>query len=85
MIDKPAVTSREDLKRLEEVIQRGKIQVGMLLTERFRPSIYTLKKLIRKGEIGEIVNIAMRKPHRLRPEERPQWHFFQTTVRGGCH
>lgn len=75
MLDKPAVANREDFNRLLEVIERGKIQVGMLLTERFRPSIYTLRNMIQSGQLGDVVNISMRKPHRLTPQNRPQWHF----------
>jgi predicted dehydrogenase len=82
MVDKPAVTSRQGYERLEKVVQREKIHVGMLLTERFRSSIYTLKKKINQGELGEIVNIGMRKPHRLRPASRPQW-FFSKEQCGG--
>jgi len=75
MIDKPAVTNREDLARLEAVVNRGAIQVGMLLTERFRASLSTLKKQLDEGAIGELISISMRKPHLLNPKQRPSWHF----------
>jgi predicted dehydrogenase len=82
MVDKPAVTSRGGYEKLEKVIHRGNIRVGMLLTERFRSSIYTLKQKIDQGELGEIVHIGMRKPHRLTPASRPQW-FFSKEQCGG--
>jgi len=82
MIDKPAATNRRDYERLRGVVERGKIQVGMLLTERFHPAIYTLKRLIDQGELGRLVSIGMRKPHKLNPELRPQW-FFSKTQCGG--
>ncbi|UOQ47646.1 Gfo/Idh/MocA family oxidoreductase [Gracilibacillus caseinilyticus] len=75
MIDKPAVTNRKDFERLKAVAERGKMQIGMLLTERFRPSIYTVKKQIDDGRLGDIVSISMRKPHQLNPAKRPPWHF----------
>lgn len=75
MIDKPAATSRAGLARLKAVLDRGKIQVGMLLTERYRSSIIAMKELIHSGKLGKVVHIAMRKPHRLTPANRPQWHF----------
>lgn len=75
MIDKPAVTSRDGLDRLKAVLNRGRIEVGMLLTERFRPEIRTLKRLIDEGSFGELVHISMRKPHQLNPTKRPAWHF----------
>lgn len=82
MIDKPAVTSRSGLDRLKAVVSRGKIQVGMLLTERFRSSLYTLKTIMDNGELGDIVSISMRKPHRLTPQNRPAWHFSKDQCGG---
>lgn len=75
MVDKPIVTNKEDFTRVQNVINRGKIQIGMLFTERFRPALNTVKEKITQGDIGEIVSIEMRKPHRLKPDERPGWHF----------
>ncbi|MDF2963039.1 MAG: oxidoreductase, partial [Paenibacillus sp.] len=75
MLDKPLITCREGLERLEAVFNRGSIQVGMLLTSRDRRSIYTLKQKIDEGRLGEIVSITMRKPHRLSPASRQPWHF----------
>ncbi|AJY75158.1 Gfo/Idh/MocA family protein [Paenibacillus beijingensis] len=82
MLDKPAVTSAEGLERLKAVIGRGRIQVGMLLTERFHPAIYTLKQQIKQGVLGDIVTIGMRKPHRLDAAKRPAW-FFSKRQSGG--
>lgn len=75
MIDKPAVTDRAGLIRLRGLLDRGRIEVGMMLTERFRPSIHTVHGMIRAGELGDIIHISMRKPHRLNLETRPAWHF----------
>lgn len=75
MIDKPAVTDRAGLIRLRGLLDRGRIEVGMMLTERFRPSIHTVHGMIRAGELGDIIHISIRKPHRLNPETRPAWHF----------
>ncbi|GIP37646.1 oxidoreductase [Paenibacillus sp. J31TS4] len=75
MVDKPAVTTTGALERLKAVVERGRIQVGMLLTERFRPSVQALKACIDRGELGDLVHVAMRKPHRLNPGKRPKWHF----------
>jgi predicted dehydrogenase len=82
MLDKPAATSREGYRRLEAVNGRGRIHIGMLLTERFSPPIYTLKKQIDRSALGRIVGIGMRKPHRLTPDKRPQW-FFSKEQSGG--
>lgn len=82
MVDKPAVTNRRDYDRLKALINRNNITVGMLLTERFHPAIYTLKKQIDQGVLGEIVSIGMRKPHLLNAVERPAW-FFSKEQCGG--
>ncbi|RKP51407.1 gfo/Idh/MocA family oxidoreductase [Cohnella endophytica] len=82
MVDKPAVTNRTGYERLKAVADRGEIQVGMLLTERFQPAIHTLKKLIDQGELGRLISIGMRKPHLLRKENRPPW-FFSKERNGG--
>lgn len=82
MVDKPAIVNARDLQRLQAVIERGRIQVGMLLTERFHPAVYTLKQLIEQQQLGEIVSISMRKPHRLNAATRPDW-FFNKEQCGG--
>jgi predicted dehydrogenase len=82
MLDKPAVTNRDGLERLEAVAARGRIQIGMLLTERFCSAIYTLKQQIDQGVIGDVVSIGMRKPHRLNASYRPSW-FFSREQSGG--
>lgn len=82
MVDKPAVTDEDGLERLKQVARRGAIQVGMLLTERFHPAIYTLKRHIDQGKLGTLVGIGMRKPHRLNPASRPDW-FFSKEKSGG--
>ncbi|WP_284639255.1 Gfo/Idh/MocA family protein [Paenibacillus silviterrae] len=82
MIDKPAVTSADGLERLKAVIERERIQIGMLLTERFHPAVYTLKQHIDQGLLGDIVSVGMRKPHRLDAEKRPEW-FFSKQQSGG--
>lgn len=65
MVDKPVAVSPDGLQRLKAVVGRENIQIGMLLTERFHPAIYTLKKQIVRGALGDIVTVGMRKPHRL--------------------
>lgn len=75
MLDKPIVTNRDQLNRLEAVMSRGRIQIGVLLTERFRPAVVTLKRMVEAGELGRLISITMRKPHRLSPGQRHDWHF----------
>lgn len=82
MLDKPAVTNRDGLERLRQATERGNIEIGMLLTQRFHPAVFTLKHLIDEGVLGRLVSISMRKPHRLGAAGRPRW-FFDRALSGG--
>ncbi|WP_262679479.1 Gfo/Idh/MocA family protein [Paenibacillus sp. J5C2022] len=82
MVDKPAVVDAAGLARLNSVVERGRIQVGMLLTERFHPAIHKAQQLIAAGTLGEIVSVTMRKPHKLNASLRPDW-FFDKVRCGG--
>jgi predicted dehydrogenase len=82
MTDKPIVTSIKQYDRLERIIRRNQIQVGMMLTERFQPVFQTLKRMVDERKFGEITHISMRKPHRLSKAKREPW-FFSKTLSGG--
>lgn len=82
MTDKPIASRAEHLERFRQVVERGKITVGMMLTERFEPAYYTLKTLIDRGELGELTDFAFLKPHKANKPQRPDW-FFDKSVNGG--
>ncbi|MDG0810114.1 Gfo/Idh/MocA family protein [Cohnella rhizosphaerae] len=82
MVDKPAVTDRAGLERLRGIVGRGRIEVGMLLVQRFNAGVLTLKALIDEGALGRLVSLDMRKPHRLNAGDRPGW-FFDHSRSGG--
>lgn len=82
MVDKPAVTNAAQLERLLKILKAGRIQVGMLLTERFHPAIVAIKQQLDHGAVGEIISIQIRKPHRLSADNRPDW-FFSKQRSGG--
>lgn len=82
MADKPAVVDEDQYKRLEQVIKRGQIQVGLMLSVRFMPAVYTLKKLIDKGAIGQLISVEIFNPHKLIPDSRAGW-FFDKKQNGG--
>jgi predicted dehydrogenase len=73
--DKPIVTNMEDFHRLKKIMDEGAIEVGLMLTERFSPPIYTLKKMIQEGVLGELISFSTTKPHRLNEKSRAPWHF----------
>lgn len=82
MVDKPIITNQVQYERLEKVVTNNRIQVGLMLTERFQPAFNTLKTMIDDKEFGVITHIYMRKPHRLLKEKREEW-FFSKELSGG--
>ncbi|TMV51388.1 Gfo/Idh/MocA family oxidoreductase [Paenibacillus mesophilus] len=75
LLDKPAVTDRSGLRRLEAVAERGKIQIGLMLPKRFWGLLTALKREIEAGAIGGLVHIYVSSPHKLVPTSRDAWHF----------
>jgi predicted dehydrogenase len=82
LADKPIVVNMEDYKRLEKVVQEGKIQVGLQLTERYDPAVYTLRNLISEGKLGDLVSFTSFGPHKLVKNSRPAWHFVEEQCGG---
>jgi predicted dehydrogenase len=82
MTDKPVAVDFEALDRLKKVMDRGRIQTGMMLTERFSPPLYTLRQMIGEGILGDIMDFTFLKPHKLNRTDRPGW-FFRKSVNGG--
>ncbi|MDF2660864.1 MAG: oxidoreductase [Paenibacillus sp.] len=75
MLDKPAVTDRDGLQRLEAVAERGAIQIGLMLPKRFSGAMTVLKREIVAGTLGKVVHIHISSPHKLMPSARDAWHF----------
>lgn len=65
MADKPLVTTQEALDRVEEAVGKRGVKLSMLLSLRFSSGYYTLKKVVERGEVGEVVNIWATRPHKL--------------------
>lgn len=73
--DKPIVVNYEQYNKLEKIIEEGNIEIGLMLTVRFMPQVYKVKQLIDNGIIGDLINVEIFSPHKLRANERPAWHF----------
>ncbi|MDF2723155.1 MAG: oxidoreductase [Paenibacillus sp.] len=74
-LDKPVIADRAGLEKLEAVVKRGNIQIGLMLPKRFYGLLRTLKQEIEAGTLGNIVHLHMRSPHKLLPATRDAWHF----------
>jgi len=75
--DKALVINRKGLEKLEKIIERDQIKIGMILDFRYNGLAQQLKEEIEKGTLGKIVNIIFMMPHKLRPEIRPEWFWDQ--------
>lgn len=82
MTDKPIVINEEGLERYRNVLERDRIKTSMMLTGRFSPSLYTLKKMIEQDLLGEVLDMTYLKPHKLSIHDRPDW-FFDKSKNGG--
>ena len=81
LLDKPAVTTLEDLDRLEAAAG-GSAALSCALTLRFNGPYVAAKRAIEAGEIGQVVSSMAQRPHKCGPARRPAW-FFDRELNGG--
>ena len=83
MVDKPGVTSFDQLRDVEQAVHRTRRIFSICFSERFVvPATIVVEKLIAAGAIGRIVQTIGMGPHRLNRGIRPAW-FFETETYGG--
>ncbi|MBM3546131.1 MAG: Gfo/Idh/MocA family oxidoreductase [Alphaproteobacteria bacterium] len=82
MVDKPGVTSLDQLAEVRQVqAETGRIYsicYGHLVS----PATVKARELLRSGAIGKLVNVVSLNPHRRNRDRRPDW-FFQREKFGG--
>lgn len=83
MVDKPGVTSCDQLAAVEAAVaDTGRI-FSVCFSERFVvPATIVAAKLIADGAIGRVIHTVGLGPHRLNRAIRPDW-FFETATYGG--
>jgi predicted dehydrogenase len=83
MVDKPGVTTLEQLDLVERaVLETGRI-FSICFSERFNvPSTIIAGKLVADGAIGQVIQTIGMGPHRLNRATRPAW-FFDAGYYGG--
>lgn len=80
---KPAATTREQLEALSSAVAETGRRWWVLFSERFaNPAVLRAVALARSGAVGEVVHVETSAPHRLNPDERPDW-FFDRSRSGG--
>ncbi|MBM4437349.1 MAG: Gfo/Idh/MocA family oxidoreductase [Actinobacteria bacterium] len=82
LVDKPAVTTLEDLARVEEALGRRRAHLYCALTLRFAPNYVAAQRLVARGEIGRVVSSYAQRPHKLGIVRRPAWMFQRATYGG---
>ncbi len=75
--DKPVFTEKRWLNKAEGLWKkaRRKPALSALLGLRASPAGFALKRIVGRGELGDIVHVYKCRPHRLRPEGRRSWEL----------
>jgi predicted dehydrogenase len=82
-VDKPGVTTLDDLARLRQTVAETGRKFMVCFSERFenRATVHA-GDLVRSGAIGRVIQTIGLGPHRLRALTRPPW-FFRRAQYGG--
>ena len=83
LVDKPGITTLEQLAAVRKVQQETKRIYSIMFSERFENKA-TVKagELIKSGAIGKVVQTIGLGPHRMSVKSRPEW-FFDKKRYGG--
>ena len=83
LVDKPGITSLEQLKDVRAVKKDTKRIYSIMYSERLENRA-TVKagELVKSGAIGKVIQTIGMGPHRMNPKTRPDW-FFDKQYYGG--
>lgn len=83
MVDKPGITTLEQLAEVRKVQKQTKRIYSIMYSERFENRA-TVKagELVKAGAIGQVIQTIGLGPHRINLKSRPQW-FFDKKMFGG--
>jgi predicted dehydrogenase len=83
MLDKPGMTTLEQLAEVRKVQAETRRIVSILYSEHFETaSTVKAGELVQSGAIGRVIHTTGLGPHRLRKPTRPDW-FFDRSRYGG--
>jgi predicted dehydrogenase len=82
MVDKPGITTLEQLAAVERVAAETGRVWSICLGRLASPAVQEALRIVRSGEIGRLVHTAALLPHRLNRALRPAW-FFDRSAYGG--
>ncbi|KAA5541209.1 Gfo/Idh/MocA family protein [Adhaeribacter rhizoryzae] len=83
MVDKPGITTLEQLAEVRKVQKETKRIYSIMYSERLENRA-TVKagELVKAGAIGKVIQTIGLGPHRMNPKSRPEW-FFDKEKFGG--
>ena len=83
MVDKPGITSLDQLAEVRRVQKETKRIYSIMYSERLENRA-TVKagELVKAGAIGKVIQTIGLGPHRMNPKSRPEW-FFDKKYFGG--
>lgn len=83
LVDKPGITTLEQLKDVRAVQKDTKRIYSIMYSERLENRA-TVKagELVKAGAIGKVIQTIGMGPHRMNPKSRPEW-FFDKQYYGG--
>jgi predicted dehydrogenase len=82
MVDKPGVTTSEQLAAVERAVRETGRIWSICLGRLASPAVQEALRIVRSGELGRLVHTTSLAPHRLNRALRPTW-FFDTPAYGG--
>lgn len=83
LVDKPGITTLEQLEQVRKVQQQSKQIYSIMYSERLENRA-TVKagELVKAGAIGQVIQTIGTGPHRMNVKSRPEW-FFDKKYFGG--
>ncbi|MFH6604129.1 Gfo/Idh/MocA family protein [Maribacter algicola] len=83
MADKPGIVTFEQFNEVKKVQKETKRIYSIKYSERLgNPASVMAGKLVQEGAIGKVVQLIGLGPHRMRPENRPDWFFYPEKAGG---
>jgi predicted dehydrogenase len=82
MVDKPGVTTADQLAAVEATVRETGRIWSICLGRLTSPSVQAALSVARSGELGRLVSLTSLAPHRLNRALRPAW-FFEREAYGG--
>jgi predicted dehydrogenase len=82
MVDKPGITTFEQLAAVEDVVRETGRIWSICLGRLASPAVQEALRIVRSGELGHLVHTTSLAPHRLNRALRPSW-FFDMPAYGG--